>query len=114
EGYIVLRQHGKKWGWRRVNGIFFQITMALVTTRQLDIPLPGAQEDYIYAIKSLQESSTAWRFAMLAVTALKDMENVSEETKKPNEEIETILEQVAGVSLQDKQQIIEDSPYFEH
>lgn len=88
--------------------------MTWVTARQLDIPLPGAQEDYAYAIKALKESSGSWRFGTLAVTALADMQNVPEDQKKPTEEIETIMAQMADVGLHDKKQLIEDSPYFEH
>ena len=91
----------------------FQLTMTVCMARMLDLPLPDARADYLFAIKALKEAGSAWRFGKIAVSALAEMNNVSEEQRKPTMEIGSILDEFSTLTVEEKENLTKDSPYYD-
>ncbi|KAF8471213.1 fungal-specific transcription factor domain-containing protein [Kalaharituber pfeilii] len=108
----LLRKHGKAYGFRHANNMMFTFLIPLCNARQLEFPLPDAISDYMFGLKALKEMGRGWPFAKIALLSMVEIKDLPEEKKKPDKEVDSILESFQGLSIEKKTEMTQNSDYY--
>lgn len=112
EAVQILRIHHRAWGFRRAHGMIYQYLIPMCNARQLEFPLPDAREDYMFGVRGMKEAGIAWPFGKIALLSMAEIKDLPEEKKKPNEEIESMLNRFQELSVERKTEMTHNSDYY--
>lgn len=108
----LMRVFRSSWGLRLGNGMVYQFLIPMCNARQLEFPSPQARSDYQFGVLGMKEAGVGWPFGKIALLSMAEIKDLPEEKKKPTEELEQILNEFQGLSVEKKTEMTHNSDYY--
>lgn len=108
----IMRMFHSSWGFRHSNGMVYQFLIPMCSARQLEFPSPQARADYQFGVFGMKEAGFGWPFGKIALLSMAEIKDLSEEKKKPTEELEQMLNEFQVLSVEKKTEMTHNSDYY--